>query len=116
MLPISLILIRNASIDKEITELNNQVKVQIVEWSKNRKSQFVKFKYGNQNISKRTSTDFYRKFRDKKEVTMLTNREKDRFIFPGEFEQENGYLYGTILVLVSLFIVYKGIKIHREKR
>lgn len=46
---------------------------------------------------------------------MLTNKEENRFIFPDEFQQNNGYLYGIILVIISLIILYKGVRIAGKK-
>ena len=115
MLIVSSIVLRNGIIDQEITEQNKQVKVQIRDWSKSRKTHFVKLQYKGQNISKRTNGEYYRKFKNENEVLMLTNKEENRFIFPDEFQQNNGYLYGIILVIISLIILYKGVKIAGKK-
>jgi len=115
MLIVSSIVLRNGIIDKEITEQNKQVKVQIKDWTKSRKTHFVKLQYKDQNISKRTNGEYYRKFKDENEVLMLTNKEENRFIFPDEFQQKNGYLYGIILVIISLIILYKGARIAGKK-
>ena len=115
MLIVSSIVLRNGIIDQEITEQNKQVKVEIKEWSKSSKTYFVKLQYKDQHISKRTNGAYYRKFKDENEVLMLTNKEENRFIFPDEFQQNNGYLYGISLVIISLIILYKGIRIAGKK-
>lgn len=41
---------------------------------------------------------------------MLTNKDRDKFIFSDELKVNNNFTYGLILALIGLFIVYKGFR------
>jgi hypothetical protein len=111
MLLISIVILRNGYLDKEITERNETVSVKVIDCYETGKSNyFIKFEFNNRVIVKRTKAEYCRKLKNKSEVEMLSNETFDRFIFLEEYESDNDFLFGFILSGLALLIIFKGSK------
>tara|TARA_R100000935_G_C2805910_1_gene152654 strand:+ start:263 stop:622 length:360 start_codon:yes stop_codon:yes gene_type:complete len=115
MFLVSFLILRNGYLEDIITKQNERVEVEIIEWPRSRKSYFVKLKHKNKIFVKRTQAEYFRKYKENNEVIMLTNKEESKFIFPDEFKKNNNFLFGSLLSLISLIIIFKGIKIAGNK-
>lgn len=116
ILVVSLIVIRNGFIEKEITKENRIVTVQVLELSKRRSNYYLKLHYDNKNFVERIDAEKFRRIKGEKEVKLLTNKKHTKFIFPNAFKQNNNFLYGILLSLIGLIIIYKGTKAGSQKR
>ena len=113
---VSLIVIRNGFLEKDLIEENRIVNVQILELLESRSNYYLKLQYDNQSFVERIDADNFRRIKGKNEVRMLTNKENNKFIFSNSFKQNNNFLYGSLLGLIGLIIIYKGRKVGDQKR
>jgi len=116
MLIVSLIGIRNGYIEKEITEGNKIVNVKVLKLSESRSNYHLKLEYRNKTFVERIDAENFRRIKGKTEVKMLTNKEHNKFIFSDAYEQNNNFLFGSLLGIIGLIIIYKGAKESAKKR
>ena len=94
---------------KAITELNQPVEVRVIDRFKLRKGDyFIKIYYQGKSFSKRTTAQNFRQLKNSKTLVMLTNKERDQFIFPNELKTHNGLGGGIIFISFALFLMFKG--------
>ena len=111
MLLISLIVLRNGYLDKKITERNKTELVKIIScYDSGNSNYFLKFEFNNKIFVKRTKGFYCQEIYGKDEIEMLSNKNNDRFIFLDEYETDNDFFFGSILSVLALFIIYKGMK------
>jgi len=111
MILISLIVIRNGYLDKKITERNITVDVKIINCYETGKSNyFLKFKFNGKTFVKRTKAKYCNEIKGADTKKLLTNENNDRFIFTDEYETDNDFLYGLILIGFASIIIFKGYK------
>ena len=109
MLLLSSIIIRNGYLDQEITERNEKVTVKVIDcYETGKRNYFLKFEFKNKEFVKRTKAQYCRKLVNKNETEMLTNKNRDRFIFSDELDTDNDFLFGFILSGIALVIIFKG--------
>ena len=116
MLIVSMIGIRNGYKEKDITEDNRIVTVKIIKLSERRSNYHLKLEYKNKTFVERIDAENFRRIKGKKEVKMLTNKEHNTFIFSDAYEKNNNFLFGSLLGLIGLVIIYKGKKESAQKR
>uniref|UniRef100_UPI00404A7979 hypothetical protein n=2 Tax=Flavobacterium sp. TaxID=239 RepID=UPI00404A7979 len=115
---IGLIGIRNYYLNYEITKTNEKVTVRIIEcYSRisplakyGRKDYFIKFEYNKKVHIKRTLSKYCKKIEGQLYIEMLVNDKKDSFIFVDEVEDKVVIISSFLLIIVGLFIAYKGLK------
>ena len=116
MLVISSIIIRNGYLDKEITERNEKVVVRVIDcYETGKKNYFLKFAFENNIVVKRTKAKYCRNLKNTNQTELLTNENRDRYIFIDEYETDNDFLFGFILSGVALIIIFKGYKSLKTK-
>lgn len=103
--------IYNSYIEKQITKANKAVLVDVIDCYRTaRGDNFFKFTFEGKKFVKRTKYLFCRRISGKEKVKMLTNKDKNTFIFSDELEVNDNFGYGIVLALIGLFIVYKGFR------
>lgn len=111
MFLISLIVLRNGYLDKEITERNEKVIVKVIDCSEDgNRSYFLKFEFNNKVFVKRTEFKYCKEIEHTNKIELLSNKSYDRFIFPDEYKTNNNFLFGFLLSAIALIIIYKGNK------
>ncbi|UKM66622.1 hypothetical protein GSB9_03212 [Flavobacteriaceae bacterium GSB9] len=111
MILVSLIIIRNGYLDKKITERNKTVDVKIIDcYDSGRSNYFLKFKFNGKTFVKRTKAKYCEEIKGAENFKLLTNENNDRFIFQDEYETDNDFLYGFILIGVASIIIIKAYK------
>jgi hypothetical protein len=111
MLLVSLIIIRNGYLDKEITDRNEKITVKVIDCYETGKSNyFLKFEFENKVFVKRTKSIYCRNLKNKNETELLSNKKHDKFIFIDEYETDNDFLFGFILSGLAFVIIFKGYK------
>ena len=111
MIIISIIGLRNGYLDKQVTERNKSVKVEVIDCSETGNGHyFLKFKFKGKEHVKRTKYLYCDRISGKNQIEMLTNESNDRFIFSDEYETDDDYFFSSILTIIGIFIIYKGIQ------
>ena len=111
MFIISLIIISNGLIEKQITQENNRVKVKVIDCYKTANNDyFIKFEFNKRTFTKRTKAYYCNSISNNEEITMLSNKQLSNFIFLDEFKKDNDFTSGTILSLIAIIIIFKGFK------
>lgn len=111
MLLVSLIIIRNGYLDKQISERNEKVIVKVIDcYETGKRNYFLKFEFDNKEFVKRTKAQYCRNLKNTNETELLSNKNHDRFIFIDEYETDNDFLYGFLLIGFALVIIFKGYK------
>lgn len=111
MILISLIIIRNGYLDKKITERNKIVDVKIIDcYQTVKRNYFLKFEFNGKTFVKRTKAKYCNEVKSAETSKLLTNESNDRFIFLDEYETDNDFLYGNILIGFAFIIILKGYK------
>lgn len=111
MLLVSLIILRNGYLDKQMTEKNEKVTVKVIGCTKDRNGNyFFEFEFDNEVFLKRTKAQYCRYLKNENEAIMLTNKNRDRFIFRNEYKTNNNFIYGILFMGIALVIVFKGFK------
>ncbi|UKM66598.1 hypothetical protein GSB9_03188 [Flavobacteriaceae bacterium GSB9] len=100
---------------KRITEENKIVVAQVIDSPKDcdnlgRRGEYCKLEFNGQIFVKNLNRIFCELVVDKKEIKMLTNEKMDELIFLNEYENSNDFVYGILLGLFSIVIIYKGLK------
>lgn len=109
--------IYNYYLDYEITKRNEKVSVRVIECDTNPsfsgrhgRNRYIKFEYNNKVHVKRTSLKYCKKIEGELYIEMLTNKEKDRFVFIGELDETIEHISSLLLITIGFFITYKGLK------
>jgi hypothetical protein len=115
ILLISGIIINNGFLKKQITKENVIVTAKVIESPKDcddlgRRGGYCKLEFNGKTFVKNVNRIFCKSVADKKEVKMLTNGKMDELIFPNEYENSNDFVYGLLLGLFAIVIIYKGFK------
>jgi len=109
MILVSLIIIRNGYLDKKITESNKTVNVKVIDcYETGKRNYFLKFEFNGKTFVKRTKEKYCKKINDTENIELLTNQNNDRFIFADEYETDNDFVYGLLLLGFATLIIYKG--------
>lgn len=95
--------------DKKITERNKTVDVKIIDcYESGRSNYFLKFKFNGKTFVKRTKAKYCEEIKGVKNFKLLTNENNDRFIFQDEYETDNDFVYGFLLLGLATVIIFKG--------
>ena len=115
MLLITGIIINNGFLKKQITKENIVVTAKVIDSPKacddlGRRGGYCKLEFNGKIFVKNVDRIFCELVADKKEVKMLTNGKMDELIFLNEYENSNDFVYGFLLGLFAIVIIYKGFK------
>lgn len=113
MVLIALIIVKNGFDRKKITEANIIVSAKVLESPSDcdnlgRRGGFYKIEYNGKIFVKRGNRLVCEKIYNRKNIDVLTNRERDKIVLFDEYENSGDFLYGTLLAIIGLFIIYKG--------
>jgi hypothetical protein len=115
MLLISGVIINNGFLKQQITKENIIVTAKVIESPKNcddlgRRGGYCKIEFSGKIFIKNLDEVFCGLVANKKEVKMLTNAKMDELLFLNEYENSNDFVYGFLLGLFAIVIIYKGFK------
>ena len=109
MILVSLIIIRNGYLDKEITENKKTVNVKVVDcYESGKRNYFLKFEFNGKIFVKRTKKEYCDRIKNAENIELLTNQNSDRFIFADEYESDNDFVDGLLLLGFATVIIFKG--------
>jgi len=75
---------------------------------------FLKFKYDNQIYTKRIKGVQFQNLKKVDSLKLLTNRERNEFIFVDELKRDNGFVYSFIFFVAGVLIIRYGYNLRRK--
>lgn len=120
MLTIGVMLFWQADQKRKITEMNLIVMAQIIEAPKSCKDVttrggYCKLRYNGKTFGKKAGIKFCPLLEGKTEVTMLSNKNGNKLLFPNEY-QFRDYIFSILICIIALIIFFKGIEISNIKQ
>lgn len=100
-----------------LTTRSETVVVKVVDCYKqtsHRSRYFLKFKYENQIYIKRIKGVQCQNLKKVDSLKLLTNRERNKFIFVDELKRDNGFVYSFIFFVVGVIIIRYGFSLRRN--
>ena len=101
----------------KLTTRNETVVVKVVDCYKQtnyRSRYFLKFKYDNQIYTKRIKGVQFQNLKKVDSLKLLTNRERNEFIFVDELKRDNGFVYSFIFFVAGVIIIRYGYILRRK--
>ncbi|WP_299187683.1 hypothetical protein [uncultured Aquimarina sp.] len=112
MLVISSFIIWGNLIDRDINENGIKIIAKIIESPLSckkitKRGGYCKLVYNGKIYVEKAGKKFCHLVSGKKEVSMLTNKEGDKLLFPGQYDNFE-FLSGFLLALISIGVIIKG--------
>ena len=101
----------------KLTTRNETVVVKVVDCYKQtnyRSRYFLKFKYDNQIYTKRIKGVQCQRLKKVDSLKLLTNQERNEFIFVDELKRNNGFVYSFIFFVAGVIIIRYGYILRRK--
>ena len=117
ILMIALALLVKGIDQHSLTTRNETVVVKVVDCYKQtnyRSRYFLKFKYDNQIYTKRIKGVQFQNLKKVDSLKLLTNRERNEFIFVDELKRDNGFVYSFIFFVAGVIIIRYGYILRRK--
>lgn len=114
MVVISFVIILKTFEKKIITDNDIQVTAEVIEAPSSckdlgRRPPYSKIKFNNKVFVKKTGNKFCHFVSQKKQVTMLTNENKDELIFLNEYDPMQ-FTYAVLILIIAVIISIKKLK------